>query len=36
VTKNAKNAALGRAFVAMVASPQGQATMRKFNYMAPH
>lgn len=36
VTKNAKNAALGRAFVAMVASPQGQATLRKFNYMSPH
>jgi molybdate transport system substrate-binding protein len=35
VTKNAKNAALGRDFVALVAGPQGQATLRKFNYMAP-
>jgi molybdate transport system substrate-binding protein len=35
VTKSAKNAALGRDFVALVAGPQGQATLRKFNYMAP-
>ncbi|HEX3468680.1 MAG TPA: extracellular solute-binding protein [Candidatus Elarobacter sp.] len=35
VTKNAKNAALGKDFVAMVASPQGQAVLRKWHYMAP-
>ncbi|MFN2459196.1 MAG: extracellular solute-binding protein [Candidatus Velthaea sp.] len=35
VPKNSKNAALGRDFVAMVAGPQGQATLRKFHYMAP-
>jgi molybdate transport system substrate-binding protein len=35
VTKNAKNAALGKDFVAMVRGPQGQATLKKFNYMAP-
>ena len=35
VTKNAKNAALGKDFVAMVAGPQGQATLRKFHYMPP-
>ena len=35
VTKNAKNAALGKDFVALVAGPQGQATLRKFHYMAP-
>jgi molybdate transport system substrate-binding protein len=35
VTKNAKNAALGKDFVALVAGPQGQATLRKFHYMPP-
>jgi molybdate transport system substrate-binding protein len=35
VTKNAKNAALGKDFVAMVASPEGQAVMRKWHYMPP-
>ena len=35
VTKNAKNAALGKDFVAMVAGPQGQATLKKFHYMPP-
>ena len=35
VTKNAKNAALGKDFVAMVAGPQGQATLRQFHYMPP-
>lgn len=35
VTKNAKNQALGRDFVALVAGPQGQATLRKFHYMPP-
>jgi molybdate transport system substrate-binding protein len=35
VTKNAKNAALGKDFVAMVAGPQGQATLRKYHYMPP-
>ncbi len=35
VTKNAKNAALGKEFVAMVAGPQGQAILKKFHYMAP-
>jgi molybdate transport system substrate-binding protein len=34
VPKNAKNAALGKDFVAMVAGPQGQATLRKFHYMS--
>jgi molybdate transport system substrate-binding protein len=33
VTKNAKNAALGRDFVALVAGPQGQAALKKFHYM---
>ncbi len=35
VTKNAKNAALGREFVAMVAGPQGQGVLKKFHYMPP-
>ncbi|GAC1404693.1 MAG: molybdate ABC transporter substrate-binding protein [Candidatus Velthaea sp.] len=35
VPKNSKNAALGKDFVAMVAGPQGQATLRKFHYMSP-
>jgi len=35
VTKNAKNAALGKDFVAMVRGPQGQATLKKFGYMPP-
>jgi molybdate transport system substrate-binding protein len=35
VTKNAKNAALGKDFVALVRGPQGQATLKKFNYMPP-
>jgi molybdate transport system substrate-binding protein len=35
VTKNAKNAALGKDFVAMVRGPQGQETLKKFHYMAP-
>ena len=35
VTKNAKNAALGKDFVAMVRGPQGQATLAKFHYMPP-
>jgi molybdate transport system substrate-binding protein len=35
VTKNAKNAALGKDFVALVAGPQGQAVLRKFHYMPP-
>ena len=35
VTKNAKNAGLGKDFVALVASPAGQATLRKFHYMPP-
>jgi len=33
VTKNAKNAQLGKEFVAMVASPQGQAVLKKHGYM---
>ncbi len=35
VTKNAKNAALGKEFVALVAGPQGQAVLRKWHYMPP-
>jgi molybdate transport system substrate-binding protein len=35
VTKNAKNAALGKDFVAMVRGPQGQETLKKFHYMPP-
>jgi molybdate transport system substrate-binding protein len=35
VPKNSKNAALGKDFVAMVAGPQGQATLKKFRYMSP-
>lgn len=35
VTKNAKNAALGKDFVAMVRGPQGQDTLKKFHYMPP-
>jgi molybdate transport system substrate-binding protein len=35
VTKNAKNAALGKQFVALVAGPEGQAVLRKWHYMAP-
>jgi molybdate transport system substrate-binding protein len=33
VTKNAKNAALGKDFVALVRGPQGQETLKKFHYM---
>jgi molybdate transport system substrate-binding protein len=35
VPKNAKNASLGQEFVALVAGPEGQATLKKFHYMAP-
>jgi molybdate transport system substrate-binding protein len=35
VTKNAKNAALGKDFVTLVAGPEGQAVLRKWHYMAP-
>jgi molybdate transport system substrate-binding protein len=35
VTKNAKNAGLGKDFVALVRGPQGQDTLRKFHYMPP-
>ncbi len=35
VTKNAKNAVLGKDFVALVRGPQGQATLKKFHYMPP-
>lgn len=35
VTKNAKNAALGKDFVALVRGPQGQETLKKFHYMPP-
>jgi molybdate transport system substrate-binding protein len=35
VTKNAKNAALGKDFVALVRGPQGQDTLKKFHYMPP-
>ena len=33
VTKNAKYGSLGQEFVTLVASPEGQATLRKFGYM---
>ncbi|MBV9408899.1 MAG: extracellular solute-binding protein [Candidatus Eremiobacteraeota bacterium] len=35
VTKNAKNAGLGKDFVTLVAGPEGQATLRKHHYMPP-
>ena len=35
VTKNAKNAKLGREFVAMMASKEGQAVFRKMRYLPP-
>jgi len=35
VPKNSKNPALAKDFVALVAGPQGKATLRKFHYMAP-
>lgn len=35
VTKSAKNAALGKEFVALVAGPEGQAVLRKWHYMPP-
>jgi molybdate transport system substrate-binding protein len=35
VPKNAKYASLGQDFVALVAGPEGQATLKKFHYMAP-
>ncbi len=35
VTKVAKNAALGKDFVALVAGPEGQAVLRKWHYMPP-
>jgi molybdate transport system substrate-binding protein len=35
VTKNAKNAALGKDFVALVRGPQGQETLKKFHYLPP-
>jgi molybdate transport system substrate-binding protein len=35
VPKNAKNTSLGQDFVALVSGPEGQATLKKFHYMAP-
>lgn len=35
VTKNAKNAALAKELVDLVAGPHGQAVLKKFNYMSP-
>ncbi|HTJ26604.1 MAG TPA: extracellular solute-binding protein [Candidatus Limnocylindria bacterium] len=35
VPKNAKYASLGQDFVALVSGPEGQATLKKFHYMAP-
>jgi molybdate transport system substrate-binding protein len=35
VPKNAKNGSLGQDFVTLVAGPEGQATLKKFHYMAP-
>ena len=35
VTKNAKNAGLGKDFVTLVAGTEGQATLRKHHYMPP-
>jgi len=35
VTKNAKNAKLGREFVALMASKEGQAVFRKMRYLPP-
>ncbi len=35
VTKNAKNSAMAKELVDLVAGPDGQAVLKKFNYMSP-
>ncbi|HEY4441627.1 MAG TPA: substrate-binding domain-containing protein, partial [Candidatus Elarobacter sp.] len=34
-TKSAKNAALGKDFLAMISSPEGEAILKKWHYMPP-
>jgi ABC-type molybdate transport system substrate-binding protein len=35
LTKNAKNAQLGKDFVTMISSPEGEAILKKWHYLPP-